>query len=55
MIAPDLAARLRERMQQNRQPVERSPWSNYDHPRGWNDALDWVEKQIKDVLGEKAA
>lgn len=55
MTAPDLATALRERMQANRQPVERSPWHGHEHPRGWNDALDWIERQIKELTGEKIA
>lgn len=46
-----VVAELRQRLQQNRQPVERDPYGRYDHPRGWNDALDWVELQIKDIEG----
>ncbi|WP_316234640.1 hypothetical protein [Bradyrhizobium sp. SZCCHNR1020] len=48
-------AELRKRMATNRQPVERDPWGKYDHPRGWNDALAWVETQIRDITGERDA
>lgn len=46
-------ADLRKRLARNRQPVDRHPWSRHEHPRGWNDALDFVERQIRDILGEK--
>lgn len=41
---------LREKLAANRQPVFRG--EQYAHPRGWNDAVDFVEKAIKEVLGE---
>lgn len=37
----------------NRQPVFRG--EQYAHPRGWNDAMDFVERTRKEVMGEKAA
>lgn len=49
MSAAQLAA-LREAMAANRQPVERA--NRYAHPNGWNDALDFVEREIRKVLGE---
>ncbi len=52
-MTPDQLNQLRERLAQNRQPVERGPWARYEHPRGWNDALDFVERSIKDILGER--
>ncbi|WP_257164665.1 hypothetical protein [Bradyrhizobium sp. SRS-191] len=52
-MMPAQLAELRKRLAANRQPVERAPWSNHAHPRGWNDALDWVEAQLKDLLGER--
>lgn len=52
-MTPAQLAELRTRLATNRQPVERGPWSRYEHPRGWNDALDFVERTIKDVLGEQ--
>lgn len=54
MTASDLATQLRERMAANRQPVDREPWARHEHPRGWNDALDWVERQIAEFEKEKA-
>lgn len=41
-------ARLREILAANRQPVDRA--ARYAHPNGWNDALDFVEKEINKVL-----
>lgn len=51
MTAEQLAT-LRQRITENRQP-EVSGVIHYAHPRGWNDALDFVERTIKEVLGEK--
>ncbi len=42
---------LREKLAANRQPVFRG--EQYTHPRGWNDALDFVERCIKEISGEK--
>jgi hypothetical protein len=42
---------LRDRLAKNRQPVYRG--EQYSHPRGWNDCLDFVERTIKEVLGEE--
>lgn len=42
---------LRDKLLAGRQPVERS--EQYAYPRGWNGALDFVDKCIKEVLGEK--
>lgn len=53
MTAEELADRLRVKMIANRQPVERSPWSQHEHPRGWNDALDFVERTMAEMMGEK--
>lgn len=50
-MTPDQLAQLRAILAANRQPVDRA--ENNAHPRGWNDGLDFVEKQIKEVLGEK--
>lgn len=52
-MTPDQLQQLRETIAANRQPVDRSPWSRHEHPRGWNDALDFVERTIKDILGER--
>lgn len=55
ITAEQLAAELRQRMVANHQPVRASRFDGqpYAHPRGWNDALEFVEKCIKEVLGEK--
>jgi hypothetical protein len=50
-VNPDQIALLRERLISGRQPVTRA--EIHAHPRGWNDALDFVEKVLKEVLGEK--
>jgi hypothetical protein len=52
-MTSDQLKQLRETIATNRQPVERGPWSRHEHPRGWNDALDFVERSIKDILGER--
>lgn len=49
-MTPEQLAQLRDRLTQGRQPVFRG--EQYAHPRGWNDALDFVEKTIREVLGE---
>jgi hypothetical protein len=41
---------LRDRLAANRQPIFRG--EQFAHPRGWNDALDFVERTLKEVLGE---
>ena len=51
-MTPDQLATFRHRLASARQPVERSPWSQHIHPRAWNDCLDFVERQLRDVLGE---
>lgn len=48
-MTPEQLAALRDSLARNRQPVARG--EQYAHPRGWNDALDFVETQIKKVLG----
>jgi len=50
-MTPEQLTQFRERLAANRQPVFRG--EQYAHPRGWNDALDFVERTIKEVLGEK--
>lgn len=52
-MTPAQLARFRAHLAANRQPVERHPWANNIHPRGWNDALDFVERSLKEVLGEQ--
>lgn len=50
-MSDDPIKALRDKLAANRQPVERA--ERNAHPRGWNDALDFVERCIKEVLGEK--
>lgn len=51
-MSPEQLAQLRAAMEANRQPVFRG--EQYAHPRGWNDCLDFIERTIKELLGEKA-
>lgn len=51
-MTPEQLAQLRERITAGRQP-EGSPHMRDAHPQGWNDALDFVDRTIKEVLGEK--
>ena len=53
-MTPAQLQQLRDRMQANRQPVDRHPWSRHEHPRGWNDAFDAVERWIKEIVGDAA-
>ena len=41
---------LREKLAANRQPIDRA--ERYAFPRGWNEAFDFVEKCLKEMLGE---
>lgn len=50
-MTPAQLQQLRDTMTTNRQPVARG--EQYAHPRGWNDALEFVERTIKEILGEK--
>jgi hypothetical protein len=42
---------LREKIAAGKQPIDRL--EQYAYPRGWNGALEYVEKCFKEVLGEK--
>jgi hypothetical protein len=46
MTAAALATALRERMQNNRRPADRTD------PSGWNDALDFVERSLNEIFNE---
>lgn len=50
-MSPEQLKLLRDKIADARQPIERS--EQYAFPRGWNAALDHVDKCIKEVLGEK--
>lgn len=52
-MTPEQLAQFRERIATNRQPVHRG--EQYAHPRGWNDALEFVERTLKELLGEERA
>lgn len=49
-MSPDQLAQFRAALEANKQPVHRG--EQYSHPRGWNDALDFVERTLKELLGE---
>jgi hypothetical protein len=51
-MTPEQLALLRQRITEGRQPAG-TPRMRYAHPNGWNDALDFVERTMKEVLGEK--
>lgn len=50
-MTPEQLQQLRDKLTAGRQPVFRGETN--PHPRGWNDALDFVERMLKEVLGEK--
>lgn len=50
-MTPEQIAQFRERLDANRQPEHRT--DRYAHPHGWNDALDFVDRVLKELLGEK--
>ena len=50
-MTPDQLAQFRAALETNRQPEHRTEQNA--HPRGWNDAIDFVERVLKEVLGEK--
>lgn len=53
-MTPDQLARFFEIIAANRQPEDkRDP--NRVFIRGWNEAMDFVERTRKEVMGEKAA
>lgn len=49
-MSPDQLQALRDKLATSRQPVERA--EQYAFPRGWNEAIDFVEKTLKEILGE---
>lgn len=51
MMTPEQLAQFRAAIEKNRQPEHRL--TRYAHPNGWNDAMDFVERVLKEVLGEK--
>lgn len=52
-MTQDQLALLRQRITEGRQPAG-TPRMRHAHPQGWNDALDFVERTIRKVQGEKA-
>lgn len=50
-MMPEQLQHLRDILTANRQPEHRA--DRYAHPNGWNDALDFVERTLKEALGEK--
>lgn len=51
-MTPDQLEQLRKILADNRQPVTRT--EQYAHPRGWNDALDFVERTLREIVGSSA-
>lgn len=51
-MTPAQLQQFRHHLANNRQPVKYG--DTYAHPRGWNDALDFVDRTLKEILGEKA-
>jgi len=51
-VTPEQLQQYRDRLKVGRQP--QSKWSENPHPRGWNDALEFAERTLKEVLGEEA-
>lgn len=50
-MTPDQLTSLRAILAANRQPIFRG--EQYAHPRGWNDALDFVDRIIKQVTEQR--
>lgn len=50
-MTPGQLQQLRDVLAANRQPAERG--DRYAFPRGWNECLDFVERTMRDVLGER--
>jgi hypothetical protein len=44
-VSPEQLQELRDRLAKAHQPVFRG--EQYAHPRGWNDALDFVKRTLK--------
>jgi hypothetical protein len=49
-MTPDQLQKFRDILAANRQPVDRA--EQYAFPRGWNECLDFVERQLVEILGE---
>jgi hypothetical protein len=49
-MTPAQLQQLRDRLAAERQPEFRG--EQYAHPRGWNDAFDFIERSIKEIMGE---
>ena len=49
-MTPEQLQALRDKIKIGRQPAGRG--EAYPFPRGWNEGLDFVERMIKEVLGE---
>jgi hypothetical protein len=47
-VTPEQLQTLRDKIARGRQPGDRQ--EQYAFPRGWNAALDFVEKCIKEVM-----
>jgi hypothetical protein len=51
-MTPEALQTLRDTLTAARQPVARTEL--YAFPRGWNEALDFVERKIKETIGEES-
>lgn len=49
-MTPDQLQQFRSILAANRQSVERG--QRYDFPRGWNECMDFVERELSKALGE---
>lgn len=50
-MTPEQLQQYRDRLAAARQPEHRG--DQYAHPHGWNDALDFAERVLKEVVGER--
>lgn len=53
-MTPEQLQQWRDKIEAGRQPEGR-PMSDYTFNRGWNEALDFVERCRRDVMGENNA
>lgn len=51
-MTPEQLQQFRDRLEQCRQPKGR--WTESPFPRGWNEALAFVEKTLNEILGAGA-
>lgn len=51
-MTPDQLNQFRDKLANNRQSPQMGEL--YAFPRGWNEAFDFMEKCLKEILGEKS-